>query len=156
MASSSEAGNDGQQSLRAGHVIPIATPKSIADGALTTHLGELTFPIIRKHVTDIVTVSDAQLVDTMKFFAERMKMVVEPTGCLGAAAALQQVVRLRDARVGVIIGGGNVDLKAYAGLPGFLIAITGAGARACINPGRRRRIDPVSYVDPGWRMRILS
>lgn len=113
-----EAGNDGQQSLRAGHVIPIPTPKSIADGALTTHLGELTFPIIRQHVTDIVTVSDAQLVDAMKFFAERMKMVVEPTGCLGAAAVLNQVVATRDARVGVIISGGNVDLKAYAGFLG--------------------------------------
>jgi threonine dehydratase len=111
-----EAGNDGQQSLRAGHVVPIATPKSIADGALTTHLGELTFPIIQKSVTDIVTVTDPQLVDTMKFFAERMKMVVEPTGCLGAAAVMQKVVDVRDARVGVIISGGNVDLKAYAGL----------------------------------------
>jgi threonine dehydratase len=110
-----EAGNDGQQSLRAGRVVPIATPKSIADGALTTHLGELTFPIIQKYIADIVTVTDPQLVDAMKFFAERMKMVVEPTGCLGAAAALQQVVPVRDARVGVIISGGNVDLKAYAG-----------------------------------------
>jgi threo-3-hydroxy-L-aspartate ammonia-lyase len=113
-----EAGNDGQQSLRAGHVIPIPTPKSIADGALTTHLGELTFPIIRQHVADIVTVSDAQLIDAMKLFAERMKMVVEPTGCLGAAAVLNQVVPTRDARVGVIISGGNVDLKAYAGYLG--------------------------------------
>lgn len=110
-----EAGNDGQQSLRAGRVIPIPTPKSIADGALTTHLGDLTFPIIQKHVTDIVTASDAQLVDTMKFFAERMKMVVEPTGCLGAAAVLHQAVPVRGARVGVIISGGNVDLKAYGG-----------------------------------------
>jgi threonine dehydratase len=110
-----EAGNDGQQSLRAGRVVPIPTPKSIADGALTTHLGELTFPIIQQHVTDIVTVTDAQLVDTMKFFAERMKMVVEPTGCLAAAAVLREVVPVRDARVGVIISGGNVDLKAYAG-----------------------------------------
>ncbi|OZI26627.1 serine dehydratase [Bordetella genomosp. 9] len=113
-----EAGNDGQQSLRAGRVVPIPTPKSIADGALTTHLGELTFPIIRQHVTDIVTVSDAQLIDAMKLFAERMKMVVEPTGCLGAAAVLNQVVPTRDARVGVIISGGNVDLKAYAGYLG--------------------------------------
>ncbi|ARP80354.1 serine dehydratase [Bordetella genomosp. 8] len=113
-----EAGNDGQQSLRAGRVVPIPTPKSIADGALTTHLGELTFPIIRQHVTDIVTVSDAQLIDAMKLFAERMKMVVEPTGCLGAAAVLNQVVPTPDARVGVIISGGNVDLKAYAGYLG--------------------------------------
>jgi threonine dehydratase len=110
-----EVGNDGQQSLRAGHVVPIPAPKSIADGALTTHLGELTFPIIQKHVSDIVTVTDAQLVSTMKFFAERMKMVVEPTGCLGASAVLHDVVPVRAARVGVIISGGNVDLQAYAG-----------------------------------------
>jgi threo-3-hydroxy-L-aspartate ammonia-lyase len=108
-----EAGNDGQQSLRAGRIIPIPTPKSIADGALTTHLGELTFPIIQDKVKDILTVSDAQLVATMKFFAERMKMVVEPTGCLAAAAVLQKVHPVAGARVGVIISGGNVDLKAY-------------------------------------------
>ena len=65
---------------------------------------------------DIVTVTDAQLVTTMKFFAERMKMVVEPTGCLGAAAVMQNVVPVRGARVGVIISGGNVDLPAYARL----------------------------------------
>lgn len=65
---------------------------------------------------DIVTVTDEQLVSTMKFFAERMKMVVEPTGCLAAAAVLQGVVPVRGARVGVIISGGNVDLPAYGKL----------------------------------------
>ena len=111
-----EAGNDGQQSLRAGHVVKIATPSSIADGALTTHLGELTFPIIQQKVREIVTVSDTQLIDTMRFFAERMKMVVEPTGCLAAAAVLHGVAGAAGARVGVIVSGGNVDLRAYAGL----------------------------------------
>jgi len=61
-------------------------------------------------------VTDEQLVTTMKFFAERMKMVVEPTGCLAAAAVMQNVVPVRGARVGVIISGGNVDLPAYARL----------------------------------------
>ena len=76
-----EAGNDGQQSLRKGEVVRIPAPKTLADGAATTHLGNLTFPLIQKYVRDIVTVTDDQLVATMKFFAERMKMVVEPTGC---------------------------------------------------------------------------
>ncbi|MCD0504312.1 threo-3-hydroxy-L-aspartate ammonia-lyase [Bordetella petrii] len=111
-----EAGNDGQQSLRKGEIVKIATPKSLADGAVTTHLGQLTFPIIQQGVQDIVTVSDAQLVDTMKFFAERMKIVVEPTGCLSTAAVLQQVVAVPGKRVGVIISGGNVDLANYARL----------------------------------------
>ena len=111
-----EAGNDGQQSLRKGEVVRIPAPKTLADGAATTHLGNLTFPLIQKHVRDIVTVTDEQLVATMKFFAERMKMVVEPTGCLGASAVMQNVVPVRGARVGVIISGGNVDLPAYARL----------------------------------------
>ena len=111
-----EAGNDGQQSLRKGEIVRIATPKSLADGAVTTHLGQLTFPVIQQYVKDIVTVTDPQLVDTMKFFAERMKIVVEPTGCLSTAAVLQQVVAVPGKRVGVIISGGNVDLAHYAAL----------------------------------------
>jgi len=111
-----EAGNDGQQSLRKGEIVRIPTPKSLADGAVTTHLGQLTFPVIQQRVADIVTVTDPQLVDTMKFFAERMKMVVEPTGCLSGAAVLQRVVAVPGKRVGVIISGGNVDLAHYARL----------------------------------------
>ncbi len=109
-----EAGNDGQQSFRSGQIVRIAVPKSIADGALTPYLGDYTFPIIRRLVTDIVTVSDAQLVATMRFFAERMKMVVEPTGCLAAAAALEGVFAVGGKRVGVLLSGGNVDLPAFA------------------------------------------
>lgn len=75
-----EAGNDGQQSLRKGEIVHIPVPKSIADGALTNHIGEHNFPILRREVREIVTVSDAQLVETMRFFAERMKIIVEPTG----------------------------------------------------------------------------
>ena len=111
-----EAGNDTQQSLAQGRIVHIATPKTIADGAQTQHSGELTFPVIQQHVSRIVTVSDAQLVSAMRFFAERMKMVVEPTGCLGAAALLQGVVPVRGQRVGVIVSGGNVDLWRYAAL----------------------------------------
>ena len=113
-----EAGNDGQQSLRAGHIVHIETPKTIADGAQTQHLGDYTFGIIRRDVDDILTVSDAQLVASMRFFAERMKMVVEPTGCLAfaAACAMAESGGLKDQRVGVIVSGGNVDLARYAAL----------------------------------------
>jgi threonine dehydratase len=109
-----ELGNDGQQSLRKGEVVHIAVPDTIADGAKVTHVGAHNFEVIRRHVDDIVTVSDAQLVATMRFFAERMKMVVEPTGCLGAAAALHGVLPLQGKKVGILISGGNVDLAAFA------------------------------------------
>ncbi|MBB6583706.1 threo-3-hydroxy-L-aspartate ammonia-lyase [Ralstonia solanacearum] len=111
-----EAGNDGQQSLRKGEIVHIDTPTTIADGAQTQHLGHYTFAVIRELVDDIATVSDADLVDTMRFFAGRMKIVVEPTGCLAAAAALQQRVDVRGKRVGVIVSGGNVDLQHFARL----------------------------------------
>lgn len=110
-----QAGNDGQQSFRKGKVVRIAPPDSIADGALTMGLGKLTFPIIKQHARDILTVSDPQLIQAMQFFAERMKMVVEPTGCLGAAAVFNEVVPVKGKRVGVLLSGGNVDLSAYAG-----------------------------------------
>ena len=113
-----EAGNDGQQSFRAGKVVRIAVPRSIADGALTTYLGENNFPLIRALVHDVVTVSDQALVETMRFFAERMKIVVEPTGCLGAAAALSNRFHRPGERVGVLISGGNIDLARYAELLG--------------------------------------
>ena len=111
-----EAGNDGQQSLRRGEIVHIGVPKTIADGAMVTHVGGHNFEVIRRRVDDIVTVSDAQLVETMKFLAERMKMVVEPTGCLGAAAALCGVVPVAGKRVGILISGGNVDLSRFAEL----------------------------------------
>ena len=109
-----EAGDDGRQSLRAGRIVTIDVPKTIADGAMTTHLGELTFPIIRERVRDILTVTDDQLVAVIRFFAERMKMVVEPTGCLAAAGAFASAPQWAGRRVGVIVSGGNVDLAAYA------------------------------------------
>ncbi|WP_042299447.1 threo-3-hydroxy-L-aspartate ammonia-lyase [Paraburkholderia kururiensis] len=111
-----EAGNDGQRSLRSGEIVHIDTPKTIADGAQTQHLGQYTFAVIRQLVDDIATVSDAELVETMKFFASRMKIVVEPTGCLAAAAALQGKVDVKGKRVGVIVSGGNVDLMRFAEL----------------------------------------
>ncbi|WP_348699119.1 threo-3-hydroxy-L-aspartate ammonia-lyase [Duganella fentianensis] len=111
-----EAGNDGQQSFRSGSIVHIDTPQTIADGAQTQHLGNLTFPIIRRDVDDILTVSDAELRAAMRFFAERMKIVVEPTGCLGFAAARAMKDQLQGQRVGIILSGGNVDIARYAAL----------------------------------------
>jgi threonine dehydratase len=113
-----EAGNDGQQSLRKGEIVHIPTPDTLADGAQTQHLGEYTFGVIRRDVQDIVTATDAQLVEAMRFFAERMKLIVEPTGCLGFAAACHAGLPLEGKRVGIILSGGNVDLARFAQLIG--------------------------------------
>lgn len=111
-----EAGNDVQQSLRKGERVKIATPVTIADGAQTPMVGAITFEIIKALVDDIHTVTDAQLIEAMRFYAERMKMVVEPTGCLSLAAAIQAAPNLKGQRIGVIISGGNVDLARFAKL----------------------------------------
>ena len=109
-----EAGNDGQRSFRSGAIVHIDTPQTIADGAQTQHLGRITFEVIKRDVNDILTASDGELVECMRFFASRMKMIVEPTGCLGFAAARRQAVQGQ--RIGVIISGGNVDLARFCGL----------------------------------------
>ena len=110
-----EAGNDGQQSFRSGAIVRIDTPNTIADGAQTQQLGQFTFPIIRREVDDILTATDDELVQCMRFFAERMKIVVEPTGCLGFAAARRMKNQLRGKKVGILISGGNIDLARLAG-----------------------------------------
>lgn len=106
-------GNDAQQSLRAGHIVSISPPQTIADGAQTQFIGKLVLPIILKYVKDIATVTDKQLCVQMQFFAERMKIIVEPTGCLAAAAVLNKVVDIKGKRVGVIVSGGNIDLRQF-------------------------------------------
>ncbi|MGL5954797.1 MAG: threo-3-hydroxy-L-aspartate ammonia-lyase [Providencia rustigianii] len=111
-----EAGNDAQQSFRRGKIVHIETPKTIADGAQTQHIGHYTFALIQQNVDDILTATDEQLVDCMKFYAERMKMVVEPTGCLSFAAAVKMKEELRGKRIGIIVSGGNVDIKRFAEL----------------------------------------
>ena len=113
-----EAGNDAQLSLRRGEIVHIEVPKTIADGAQTQATGRFTFPVMQALVDDVLTVTDPQLVSTMRFFAERMKMVVEPTGCLAAAAGLEGVLDVRGKRVGVIVSGGNIDVARYAALLG--------------------------------------
>jgi threonine dehydratase len=111
-----EAGNDGQQSLRRGEIVHIDTPNTIADGAQTQHLGVHTFPIIRREVKDLLTVSDAELVECMRTFATFMKMVVEPTGCLGLAAVRKGTSDFRGKRIGVLVSGGNVSVDRLATL----------------------------------------
>lgn len=104
-----QAANRAQRSLRSGEIVTIAPPETIADGARTQRIGDLTFPILRAGVHDIVTVSDEQLRDQMRFFAERMKIIVEPTGSLAAAAVLNRIIDSAGPRIGVLISGGNVD-----------------------------------------------
>lgn len=108
------AGNDGQQSFRSGKIVKIETPVTIADGAQTPALGHYTFPVIQERVDNILTATDDQLISAMKFFTSRMKIVVEPTGCLGAAVAFGDQLDLHGKRVGIIISGGNVDLARLA------------------------------------------
>jgi threo-3-hydroxy-L-aspartate ammonia-lyase len=111
-----EAGNDGQRSLRQGSIVSIDVPKTIADGAQTQSLGKITFEIIRRDASGIFTATDAELIDGMRVFANRLKIVVEPTGCLGFAAVRNEAARLAGQRVGVIISGGNVDSDRYGAL----------------------------------------
>ena len=95
------------------HITP---PKTIADGAATPHLGDLTFAIMRKNVEAIFTVSDQELIEGMKFYGSTMKMVVEPTGCLSYAGMRSCGLDLKHKRIGILISGGNVDLTRYADL----------------------------------------
>ena len=110
------AGADGQQSFRTGAIVHIPTPTTIADGAQTQHLGEHTFAIIRRDVDDVLTATDDELVEAMRIFATTLKLVVEPTGCLGFAAARREAADLAGQRVGILVSGGNIDLDRYANL----------------------------------------
>jgi threonine dehydratase len=112
-----EAGDDFAQSLREGRRVSIPVPQTIADGLQTTGPGEVTFPIAREHVAGIVTVSDANLGDAMRFAFERMKIVIEPSGAAPLAALLQRrVPSVEGKRVGIIVSGGNVDARRYGEL----------------------------------------
>ena len=109
-----EAGDDATRSFHTGVLQTVDNPRTIADGARTPSLGRLTFPLVRANVDDMVTASDAELIEAMRFVWERMKLVVEPTGVLGLAAARAGRIDVRDKRVGVILSGGNVDLRQAA------------------------------------------
>src|SRR5882762_6992044 len=104
------AGDDATRSFRTKTLQKVDNPKTVADGARTPSLGALTFPLVLEHVADMTTVDDPTLLKTMFYLWERLKLVVEPTGALGAAAAMEGTTPIRGARVGVILSGGNVDL----------------------------------------------
>jgi threonine dehydratase len=108
------AGDDATRSFRTRQLQTVHNPKTVADGARTPSLGSLTFPLVLDHVSDMTTVDDQALLRTMFYLWERLKLVVEPTGALGAAAALEGTTPIRGARVGVILSGGNVDLSQVA------------------------------------------
>jgi threonine dehydratase len=104
------AGDDATRSFRSKQLQTVHNPKTVADGARTPSLGSLTFPLVLAHVDDMTTVDDPTLLKTMFYLWERLKLVVEPTGALAAAAALEGTTSIRGARVGVVLSGGNVDL----------------------------------------------
>jgi threonine dehydratase len=111
-----EAGDDATRSFKTGTLHTVRNAQTIADGARTPSLGRLTFPLVRQHVADMLTVSDEDLLYTLRFLWERMKLMVEPTGALGLAAAYQRRLEVGGRRVGVIVSGGNADVPAVAGM----------------------------------------
>ena len=120
-----ENADDAYQSLKAGRIIPVKSPNTIADG-LRTSLGSNTFRIIREKADQIITVSEEEIVDAMRFLWERMKLVVEPSGAVSLAGVLSKKIDLRAKRVGIIISGGNIDLTDFF-----------AKIRQRINPSRK-------------------
>ena len=107
-----ENAGDAYQSFKAGKIIPVENPNTIADG-LRTSLGSNTFRIIREKVDQIITVSEEEIVDAMQFIWERMKLVVEPSGAVSLAGVLSKQIDLGSTRVGIIISGGNIDLTDF-------------------------------------------
>ena len=103
--------DDATRSFHTGTLQTVRNPATIADGARTPSLGQVTFPLVRHYVDDMVTVSEDAIRRAMFFLWERLKLVVEPTGALAAAALFEGAVDVRGARVGVVLSGGNVDLR---------------------------------------------
>jgi len=109
-----ESGDDATRSFHSGKLCSVKNPATIADGARTSALGGLTFPLVTALVDDMVTVDDEALVRAMRWVTQRMKIIVEPTAVLGAAALLAGTVPAAGLRVGVVLSGGNVDLEQFA------------------------------------------
>ena len=105
-----EAGDDVQRSFRSGTIQRVSNPDTIADGARTAAPGAITFPLIMRHVADVLTVDDRELQRSMWYLWERLKIIVEPTGALGAAAMLERKCDVAGLRVGVVLSGGNADI----------------------------------------------
>lgn len=110
------AGDDATRSFKSRTLQRVDNPQTIADGAQTASLGKLTFPLVLEMVSDMMTVSDEELRAAMRFAAERLKIVVEPTGVLALAGALARAEKLKGRSVGVILSGGNVDLERFGKL----------------------------------------
>jgi threonine dehydratase len=108
------AGDDASRSFRTRKLETVHNPKTVADGARTPSLGTLTFPLVLEYASGVTTVDDPALLRTMFYLWERLKLVVEPTGTLGAAAALEGTLPIQGKRVGVVLSGGNVDLTQVA------------------------------------------
>jgi threonine dehydratase len=111
-----EAGDDTRRSLQAGERVRVPVPRTIADGQQLPMPGERTFPVVQRLVEDVVTVSDAEIVDAMRFLFERAKTVAEPSGASAFAALLAGRVDAAGLRVGVTISGGNVTAERFAEL----------------------------------------
>lgn len=103
--------DDATRSFYSGKLVSVRDPETIADGARTPSLGKITFPLVRHYVDDMVTVTDDQLIEAMRFLWQRMKIVVEPTGALAAAAVLSGQVDAAGGRIGIVVSGGNIDLS---------------------------------------------
>jgi len=110
IAGEPEMADDAFRSMQAGEIIPSVNPKTIADGLLTS-LGTLTFPIIQQRVEQIVTVSEAGIIETMKYVWERAKIIIEPSSAVAVGVLWERKIDLRGLKVGVILSGGNVDLE---------------------------------------------
>jgi threonine dehydratase len=109
IAAEPERADDAYRSFHAGRIIPSHNPDTIADG-LRTSLGDLAFPIIRKYIRDIITVSEEGIVTAMRLIWERMKIIVEPSAAVTLAALLAKAPQFSGKRIGIILSGGNVDL----------------------------------------------
>lgn len=110
IAAEPEMADDAYRSMKEGRIVPSNNPKTLADGLLTS-LGELTYPIIREHVEQIVTVSEQGIIDSMKFIWERAKIIIEPSAATVIAVLWEKKIDLSGLKVGVILSGGNVDLN---------------------------------------------
>jgi threonine dehydratase len=106
-----ELADDATQSFKTGKLHTIVNPPTIADGLRTAALGKLTFPLIQKYVDDMVTVTDDEIIRTMYFLWTRLKIVVEPSGAVSLAPIFQQKLPINNKRIGVILSGGNADVR---------------------------------------------
>ena len=129
------AGNDVQQSLAAGSIVEIPTPSTIADGQQTTSPGEYTFVVMRERIDQIVLVSDDEIVETMRFAFERLKVVLEPSGASALAAVMAGHVDVAGQRVGVTLSGGNIGADRFARI---LETLGSSAPSGCVIASRTR------------------